>query len=315
MDWSNALDTWLRTAQRRSSSTGRSYRRAAENFMDFSNVQPGQLGDVGGADVAAWANDLAERGLADATIAQRLAALSAFYRFCMTTYTDGGGQPLASHNPVAMVPRPTVAKYGNSRPLTVEQLQALLGCIDTSTVQGMRDKAMILMAVYTGRRSVEIRTLSVGYIQHNANGKVRYCWRVYKKRAAKMRWDDLPAPVWQAIQLYWSASGRELGLNEPAFVSHNGAPGSSRPLSSEFFNQMVKGYAKSAGLPDWVTAHTLRHTASALRILAGRDVLEVNRLLGHGSLHTTQIYIEALTGFEDHGWSAVEKILDEVEND
>lgn len=304
-DWQNAITTWLGTAERKSPHTARAYRRAMDNFLLF--IAPLGPGDIGGADMAEWANGLAEGGLADATITARLAAVSSFYQFCMTTYTDGGGQPLASHNPVAMVERPKVEKYGHSRPLTIEQLQNLLGVIDRSTVQGMRDYAMILMAVYTGRRSHEIRELRVGYIQHNANGKVRYRW---KGKRGKARWDDLPEPVWQAIRLYWDAARRDsLGMNEPVFISHNGHDGPPKPLSSEWFNRMVKDYARTAGLSRWMTVHTLRHTASALRLAAGRSMLEISRLLGHSSVRVTQIYIESLTGFEDDGWRAVEQVL------
>jgi site-specific recombinase XerD len=266
--------------------------------------------EVGGSDVAEWANELARKGLADATVAARLAAISSFYQFCMTTYTDAGGQPLTRHNPVAIVERPRVEKYGNSRPLTIEQLRDLLGVIDRSTIQGMRDYAMILIAVYTGRRSAEVRGLRIANIQHFSNGQLRYCW---KGKRGKMRWDDLPAPVYQAMQLYLEAAGRGglgLGLGEPMFIAHNGHDVSCRPLCSEFFNQMVKGYAKAAGLPEWVHTHTLRHTASALRLSAGRSVLEISRLLGHSSLQVTQIYIEAMTGFEDDGWQDVERVLD-----
>jgi site-specific recombinase XerD len=303
-DWMTAITTFLASKRRKSAHTERSYRCALNSFLLF--IAPLGPGDVGGSDVDEWANELAD-SLSPATVAQRLAALSSFYQYCMTTYTDGDGEPLASFNPVGQVERPAIPIYGNSRPLAIEQLRTLLGAVDRETVRGMRDYAMILMAVYTGRRSREIRELTVGLIQHNANGQVRYCW---KGKRNKTRWDDLPGPVWDAIQLYWMAAGRSPGLNEPVFTAHNGRSGPPRPLSSEFFNAMVKRLAREARLPEWVHVHTLRHTASALRLAAGRGVLEINRLLGHASLRTTQIYIEALGGFADDGWAGVERVLD-----
>ncbi len=301
--WVDAISTFLASKKRKSKHTERSYRCALNSFLIY--IRPLGPGDVGGADVDEWTNDLAE-SLAPATVAQRLAALSSFYQYCMTTYTDGDGEPLTSFNPVDQVERPTVEVYGNSRPLTVEQLRVLLGAVDRETVRGMRDYAMILMGVYTGRRSREIRELTVGLIQHNANGRARYCW---KGKRGKTRWDDLPGPVWDAIRLYWMAAGRSPGLNEPVFIAHNGRNESPRPLSSQFFLAMVERTSNKAGLPEWVHVHTLRHTASALRLAAGRGVLEINRLLGHASLRTTQIYIEALGGFTDDGWADVEALM------
>ncbi len=299
--WQEAIRVFLNSKARRSEHTGRAYRRAMSTFL--LHIRPLGPGEVGGADVDEWANEMTAE-LAPATVAARLAAVSAFYQYCMTMFTNGDGRPLASFNPVAQVERPAVQKYGKSRPLSVEQLTALLGVVDRGTVQGMRDYAMILMGVYTGRRSSEIRRWTVGYIQHNARGTVRYCW---KGKRGKSRWDDLPSPVWAAIRLYWAAAGREPGLNEPVFIAHNGHDIS--PLSGEFFNQMIKRWAVVAGLPEWVHVHTLRHTAASLRLKAKRGVLELNRLLGHELLRTTQIYMQAMTGFVDEGWGDVERLL------
>jgi integrase len=164
---------------------------------------------------------------------------------------------------------------------------------------------MILMGVYTGRRSEEIRGLRWGDIQHTADGCVRYHW---KGKGGKSQWADLPSPVYKAIRLYLEAAGRKPGMDEPVFVAHNGS--GQRTLSGEWFNQMVKGYAQAAGLPEWVHAHSLRHTAAALRLQGGRGVVEIQRLLGHSSLRVTQIYLEALEGFRDEGWPDVERLIE-----
>jgi site-specific recombinase XerD len=301
VNWRQARRAWL--SGQSSEHTARAYQTALADFERF--IAPEGLGDVGGADVAEWKVDLVERGLASATVAQRLAAVSAYYQFCMTTFTDGDGKPLAQFNPVIAVDRPEVQRYGKSRPMTIEQLTLLFAQVD-ETVMGLRDKAMLMMAVYTGRRSAEIRNLRVGDIQHTMDGRVRYHW---SGKRGTSRWDDLPSPVWQAIQLYLAASGRQaVLLDEPVFISHNGH-GSTEPLSSEWFNAMVRDYAFQAGLPSWIHAHTLRHTASALRLAAGRSVLEINRLLCHSSLRTTQVYLQALGGFTDDGWHAVAELM------
>jgi integrase/recombinase XerC len=300
--WGQALQTWLETKARGSAHTARSYRRAIDDLLTFLELSRNQFGEIGSMDVAGWANDLADRGLANTTIAQRLAAISSFYRFCAAVYTDTDG-----YNPVSQVERPEIDGFGNSRPLAVEQVKALLGVIDRSTIVGLRDYAVILFALYTGRRSVEIREMRIEDIRADVDGRVRYFFKARKR--GESQWADLPIPVWQAIQLYWMASGRHLWSGEPVFVGHNGQARFG-PLSSEWFNQMVTRYAVEAGIGKWVTPHILRHTASNLRLAAGRSVVEINQLLRHRHLSTTQRYVERLRGFEDDGWQAVEALIE-----
>ena len=302
-DWDRAYRFWLAQAQAESEHTARAYETAVADLRNFA--APHLLENLGGADIAAWVNRMVERGLSTATINMRIAAVSSFYKYCMTTFTDGQGRPLATFNPAAGVKRGKVELYGNSRPLSIGQVRALLDVVDCSTASGMRDRAVLIMGIYTGRRSEEIRELRWGDILHTADGKPRYCWH---GKGHKSRWDDLPMPVYQAIVLYLDAAGRRPKAGEFVFICHNGHE-AGQALSSEWLNSMVKMYANQAGLPDWVHAHTLRHTAANLRAQIGRPLQEISMLLGHSSLRVTQIYLEAQMGFTDEGWRDVEKLV------
>lgn len=302
--WGKAVAAWLGTARRNSEHTERSYRRSIEDLMGFLDIGPEDLGTVGGADVAEWANELAESGLAKSTIATRLAGVSSVYEFARSVYTDGAGQPLTSYNPVDGVDRPQVNPYGKSRPLGTSEIGALLAQIDRSTVVGLRDYALILFAVYTGKRSHEARNLRAGDIQPVAE-QIRFFWRGKRDKSG---WADLPAPVWQAIQLYWAAAGQP-GPGDPVFGSHNGQE--NGPLSGVFVNMMVQEYALHAGLRG-VTFHTLRHSAALLRKRAGQSVADICQMLGHSRLDTTQVYLGQVEGFVDTGWQSVAEMLAEA---
>ena len=303
--WQRAKATWLAAKARSSYHTARSYKKALDDFEAF--IAPLDLGQVGGAAVEEWANDMARRGLAPATISQRLAALSSFYEFCRRSFTDAQGRPLATFNPVAAVERPAVQPFGRSQPLSVEQARALLAAPDRSTICGARDYAILKMMLYTGRRSAEIRNLRWGDIQHTADGRVRYRWCGKRHKA---RWDDLPLPVYEAIRIYLIQAGRMDAIRPGDYIFvANGGQG-DRPLSATWLNEMVKRYAREAGLPEWVHAHTLRHTAAALRAEAGEDVWEIGRLLGHSSPQVTRVYLNEMQGFEDRGWGRVQQRLE-----
>lgn len=299
--WNLARDAWLRTAERGSPHTTRAYARAIADFAKF--ISPQGLWEAGGADASRWANEMGEQ-LAATSVNARLAAVSAFYTFCMTAYTDGQGTPLASFNPIAQVRREKISPYARSRPLSSEQVRSLLTAIDMTTMCGNRDYAMILMALFTGRRSAEIRCLRWCDIMHTAEGQVRYHW---KGKGGKARWDDMPPPVYAAIQAYAMVGGQRRP-GDYVFASHNGQQ-TTNPLTSQFFNVMVQRYAKLAKLPAWVHVHTLRHTATALRLKSGCTILELQALLGHASPRTTMIYVEELRGFKDESWHRVADLL------
>jgi site-specific recombinase XerD len=275
--------------------TRRAYERALERFKD-SVRKP--LGDVGGADVQAWKRALHNDGLSHSTVNVYLSAISSFYQYCIHKHTaivEGREQGLTQYNPVSRVDRPTVRKYGKARGLTTHEAAALLSQPDRTTFTGLRDYAIILMALLTGRRSAEIRNLRWGDIYDGA-----YYWR--GKYGAE-RTDELPAPVAAAIANYRRALADEPRSHEPVFVSMRYP---HKAVSAQYITSAVAAYAKRAGIAGRVTFHTLRHTYARLRSRAGHDIVEISRALGHQRLDTTQIYLAQVARADvDGGWCDV----------
>lgn len=92
-----ALATWL---EGKADNTRRSYGRAIQDLLAFTDKHPKHIKPV---DVAAWKEELKRRGRADATIAQRLSAVSSYYIYLQRPLWDG--RPLQAHNPVQGVER------------------------------------------------------------------------------------------------------------------------------------------------------------------------------------------------------------------
>jgi site-specific recombinase XerD len=302
--WAEAQEVFIAAKARSSVHTARAYQRALEDLQAF--VEPLSLDEIGGAEAEAWANDLVERGLSPATINARLSAVSSFYTWAMQSFTDAQGQGLATFNPISVVERPSVQPFGKSRALTIDQARDLLAAIDRSTVIGARDFAMILMGLYCGRRSAEIRGLTWSDVEFYAEEHVRYRWN----GKGKARWDTLPPPVYDAITIYLEQAGRRESIRpgDHVFISHS--VNGDGELSSQWFNARVQSYASEAGLPEWVTAHTLRHTASELRDEAGEDLWGIGQLLGHSSPETTRVYRNEMAGYEDESWPRVQQLLE-----
>jgi site-specific recombinase XerD len=82
-----------------------------------------------------------------------------------------------------------------------------------------------------------------------------------------------------------------------------------KPLSGRYIRDLVKKYARQAGLDDRLRVHDLRHTAAMLRAEAGDDVEQISSFLGHSSLRTTSIYLHKVGGRKDHSWGRVQDML------
>src|SRR3989304_709664 len=149
--WTDAFEAWMDNL--RSENTRRAYRAAWRDFLAFTDKMPWEIGK---AKVAEWAAAIRQQGLSDATLQQRLAALSSFYSFTMDDYTviNPSGREVALHdyNPAASGKlRPKISPYGKAVYLSAEEARALLWAIKRSTGQGRRDYALFLAYLATGR--------------------------------------------------------------------------------------------------------------------------------------------------------------------
>ena len=124
-----------------------------------------------------------ERPVAASTANLRLAAISSFYRYALRH------DFLRGDNPVARVERLMVQSYAAARPIAYEELRARLAVIDLTTSAGLRDYALLLLGLHTGRRLSELAGLRREHIVIRAS-RVEITW-VRCKGGKTMR-DELP---------------------------------------------------------------------------------------------------------------------------
>ena len=306
--WSDAFRLWLGT---KAANTRRSYETAWQELLKFTGKMPWEISSV---DVERFVASLRD-DYAPSTVQQRLAAISSFYSFTQTNYMiyqDGKEQPLYHYNPAKTVRRPRVQPYGKANPLDHDQARALLGAIDRGTVQGKRDYALLLAYVATGRRNSEIRVLQWGQIESSGH-RTWYHWQGKANSYGKY---ELPGVVFQAMVDYLSAAGRLDGMTAGSYIftaltDHaNRLPGvqhdPERPLSARYVRDLVKKYARLAGLdPEKLRVHDLRHTAAILRQDAGDGIGDICSFLGHKSPETTVRYLHQVGGRPDRSWTSV----------
>ena len=285
--WEGITGAWLAevTARTGSKRTPGEYSRYLARFMAEVGGDPAQATT---ATVHAFAYGEGPHGRqpSPSTVIVRLAALRSFYDFARR-------MGMVADNPTVDVKRPK-ARPPVPRGLEVEELQRLLAVIP-DTVVGKRDRAIVLVAVFTGLRRQEIIGLKAGDLTRN--GSVYYNVRV-KGGATRRR--ELPQPAFNAILDALVADGRPLEGLAPDDSLFN--------ISDVTFYAYLRKYAKRAGL-EGLKPHDLRHTAAKMRRNNGASIEDVGALLGHASIATTARYLARMEGEADSGWEGVAAAL------
>ena len=152
--WQRAYTIWLSGKR---PNTRRAYARIVADFFQYANVPPaGVTGDM----VNAWKLHLQSLGRRDTTIAQRLAGLSSFFNHLQRK------AGLIDRNPVDMCERGDLddSPYGNARPMTMTDFQAIWNELDPATPAGAMYRALFLGYTLTGKRRTELLRLHGRYM-------------------------------------------------------------------------------------------------------------------------------------------------------
>lgn len=186
------------------------------------------------------------------------------------------------------------AKIGTEHkkdPLTAKQVGKVLNNINTDTLSGLRDYAVIALAVTGGLRTIELARADIDDMR--TVGDFTALFVLGKGRDEKSELVKVPEQVEEAIRAYLTARGKTEG-KDPLFVSHANRNSGQR-MTTRSISRIIKNRLKAAGYDsDRLTAHSLRHTAATINLLNGASLEETQQLLRHTSINTTMIYAHAL---------------------
>ncbi|MGI8588274.1 MAG: tyrosine recombinase [Chloroflexia bacterium] len=231
---------------------------------------------------------LKERGYASSTVARKIAAVKSFFHWM-------AAQQLVTSDPTDDLESPHVAKY-LPQAISVDNVETLLLQPTTlDTPEALRDRAMLEVLYATGMRVGELVALNLSDVTSAdapaADGTLVI---ICRGRGDKERRIPLDLPGARLVFQDYVKRGRPRLLGEQEddaiFLNHRG-----RRLTRQGFWLILKAYARSAGIED-VTPHTLRHTFAAHKLKQGAALRDVQHLLGHASISTTQIYTRVESG-------------------
>jgi site-specific recombinase XerD len=293
--WERALYAFLAEKERRSGSrrTVEGYSRTLQHFFGVVGKPPDR---ITGQEVFTWAygRGLSGKEPSAITIGSRLACLSSFYRFLIR-------MEIVSANPCDQIERPK-ASPSPPRGISAEGIRKLLSVIP-KTPAGLRDKAIVLTLVLTGRRRAEVFNLKVGDLIRTDG-----LFYTYRGKGGKQGKRELPLPAFEAIKEALAAFGKNLDEMKPE-DSLWSSPGRNGPgITSGTFYGNLQRYLRKAGLPP-AGVHIFRHSAAKLRRDVGESIEDVSRFLDHSSLAVTTVYLRRLEGQEDRAWGKVAEAI------
>ena len=175
--------------------------------------------------------------------------------------------------------------------LTSNQIKGVLSGIDDSTLQGMRDKAILSLMVSCGLRDIEVVRANVEDMRTLGDNTVLYLQG--KGRDERSEFVIIPSKVEGAIRDYIKERGSVSG-SEPLFTSLSNNSKGQR-MSTRSISGIAKAAMVAAGYDsDRLTAHSLRHSAITLALINGATVQEAQQFARHRNINTTMIYAHNL---------------------
>ena len=176
--------------------------------------------------------------------------------------------------------------------LAEDEVKNLISCIDKESIYGKRDYALINLLVRTGIRCIEAERLRVCDIK----GQTGKHWLLLQRKGELTRISKVGVSdkAIQPVLDYLSYRGVE--DNSEAVFATSGAWG-EHGLTAQRMSVVIKNRFKKAGIESKMkSAHSLRHTAAVMAIKMKVPIKEVQVMLGHSNVKTTQLYLES---FED----------------
>ena len=274
--WSERWERQMTLERGLAANTTDAYTHNLRDFVEYllSAVHPKSPSEVCREDVEGYLVALYERRTTPTTQARALSALRSFFRF------------LVSENIVESAPTNfiTTPKCGRALPdtLSTEEIDAMLSTIDTSTIAGRRDSAILEMLYSCGLRVSELLSLRMNDLSLK-EGIVRVVGK-----GGKMRLVPLSHEAERQLSLYFEVRPQfvtELSDNH-IFLNQRGGKALSRMA---VFN-IVERAAAMAGITKNISPHTLRHSFASHLLEGGADIRQVQELLGHSNITTTEIY-------------------------
>ncbi|HRV91320.1 MAG TPA: tyrosine recombinase [Anaerolineae bacterium] len=260
------------------------YQNDLNQFMQFVTVQNEDIQaenwtEVGKSAISAYIAHLKNSGYSSSTVARKVAAIKSFFHFLVAEH-------IISEDPTFTLDSPKVKKRLPKAISPGEIEKILKAPIQENGPKAQRDLALLEMLYASGMRVTELVSLDTTDLDFSTDstGKVR----VRGKRANKEREIPLTGHTITVLNNYIHG-GREQLAHDPnenaLFLNNRG-----QRLTRQGLWLIIKHYVEAVGISSEVTPHTLRHSFAAHKLSQGKSLQDIQKLLGHANISTTQVY-------------------------
>jgi integrase/recombinase XerC len=276
----------LRYERNLSEHTLRNYQSDLQQFHDYlapAHPKTGKrnepvLASLDHITVREWLATLHSAQKKKSSIARKLAALRTFFQFLVR-------EGMLETNPAKLVSTPRLEKK-LPKHLSVEEAVKFVETPDLETDLGKRDRAMLELMYATGVRVAELTTLNLGHIDFK-NRLVRVRGKRRKERIV-----PFGEPALEALKVYLAVrddllNAAPVSEREPEalFLNYQGTRITTRSVG-----RMVEKYIRICSGRYDISPHALRHSFATHLLDSGADLRDIQELLGHARLSTTQVY-------------------------
>lgn len=272
--WQEGFLRYVRTECHLADNTVAAYGRDLKRL--FAWLGSRRLGQLTVSELAGYPAWLAEQGLAAKSVVRHVASLKVFFRYLQLegALVDNQAELLGSQKLWQRVPQV----------LSAEQVDRLIASPRKSDGRWLRDRALLELLYATGCRVSELSNLRVRDV-HLAERFAKCRGKGDKQRVVPLGERAVAAVERYLAEERGPLAARRTPSPEWLLLSSRGAR-----LSRERIWELMKRYAARVGAPAEISPHSLRHSFATHLLAGGADLRQVQEMLGHASIATTQIY-------------------------
>ena len=268
------------TANIRNSNTRTAYMRAVRRFCNWAEHHEVSLSSIEPVLVAAYVEELGQ-SYSDLSVKQHLAALRMLFDYLVT-----GG--ILRVNPAASVKGPKVViSKGKTPIISAREARLLLDSIDTTTIVGLRDRALIALMLHTFARVGAVLKMRVDDVRLSDR---RYWVRLHEK-GGRHHAMPLHHNAEKYLMEYMDAAALHAQPANPLFRSIGRRRDlTANPMHRNDALRMIKRRAMVAGISPHICSHTFRATGITEYMRNGGTLEKAQQMAAHASSQTTQMY-------------------------
>ncbi len=267
---------YLRVERGLAENTAAAYASDVDKLIGYLDEQRIAVEKATTDDLDHFVAALHDLGIGPRSVARIISGIKSFYKYMrLEGFTD--------HNPTQLLDSPQLGRH-LPEVLTLDEIDRMEACIDMSTPEGIRNRAIIETMYGCGLRVSELVGLQMSLVYADEE------FIVVRGKGDKQRLVPISQVALQLIEQYVRQVRQTLvvrrGCEDILFLNRRGGQ-----LSRQMVFIVIKGLCEMAGINKRVSPHTLRHSFATHLLEGGANLRAIQQMLGHESITTTEVYV------------------------